>query len=89
MANAVLQKAFNAGYLIEKYLPQLSKMLVKGFQDKTSPFAEGFIAGSKEMISERGRSKSTFLEKLKENYGEPTKRKTTRSRDDREMDIDI
>ena len=89
MANAVIQKAFNAGYLIEKYLPQLSKMLTKGFQDKTNPFAEGFIAGSKEMISERGRSKSTFLEKLKENYGEPTPKKTTRSRDDREMDIDI
>lgn len=89
MANAVIQKAFNAGYLIEKYLPQLSKMLVKGFQDKTSPFAEGYIAGSKEMIAERSHGKSKFLEKLKENFGEPTKRKASRGRDDKEMDIDI
>ncbi len=89
MANAIIQKAFNAGYLIEKYLPQLSKMLVQGFQDKTSPFAEGYIAGSKEMMAERSRGKSAFLEKLKQNYGEPTQRKTTRNRDDREMDIDI
>ncbi|MBK8193711.1 MAG: hypothetical protein IPK76_11070 [Lewinellaceae bacterium] len=89
MANAVVQRAFNAGYLIEKYLPQLSKMLVKGFQDKTSPFAVGFIAGSKEMVAEKVQSKSRFLERLKQNFGEPSPRKTSRNRDDKEMDIDI
>jgi hypothetical protein len=89
MANAVIQKAFNAGYLIEKYLPQLSKMLVKGFQDKTSPFAQGYIAGSKEMVAERTQGKSKFLERLKQNFGEPKRGKTGRDSKDKEMDIDI
>jgi len=89
MANAIIQKAFNAGYLIEKYLPQLSKMLVKGFQDSKNPYAQGFIAGSKEFAQEKVQSKSKFLERLKQNFGDPKKGKTGRGSKDKEMDIDI
>ena len=90
MANAIIQKAFNAGYLIEKYLPKLSQMLVKGFKDKSSPYAEGFIAGSKEMVAERTQSRFKFLEKLREESGKkfPSKSKS-KNRDDRAPDIDI
>lgn len=85
--DAIFQKAFNAGYLIEKYLPKLSKMLVKGMQDKTSPFAEGFTAGSSEMELERLRSNSKLLQKLRGEAKSPDQGKT-KNRDDKEMDIE-
>ena len=90
MSAQVIQKAFNAGYLIEKYLPKLSKLLVKGFQDKSNPYAEGFIGGAKEMATERTQNKLKFMEQLKQEFGSkaPSKSKT-KSRDDREPDIDI
>ena len=56
MENATIQKAFNAGYLIEKYLPRLFKLLAKGFQDKSNPYVEGFIAGGLEFDKEQMRS---------------------------------
>ena len=86
--NAIIQKAFNAGYLIEKYLPKLSQALVKGFQDKTHPFVEGFVSGSREMALERTQNKITFLSKLKEDFSKnpPSKSK---GKDGKEMDIDI
>ena len=84
----IIQRAFNAGYLVEKHLPQLSKLLVKGFQDSKNPYAQGFIAGSNEFSKEKTVSKSRFLERLQEKYGD-TKRDKGKKRDDREMDIDI
>lgn len=89
MAASVIQKAFNAGYLIEKYLPKLSQMLVKGFKDKSNPYAEGFIAGSKEMVAERTQSKLKFLDKLKQEFGSSPAKSKSKTRNDREPDIDI
>lgn len=54
--NSIIQKAFNAGYLIHKYLPKLFSLLANGFQDKRNPYAEGFIAGGKEYEMEKVRS---------------------------------
>lgn len=90
MAASIIQKAFNAGYLIEKYLPKLSQLLVKGFKDKSNPYAEGLIAGSKEMEAERMQGKLKFLQNLKEEFGSKTPSQSkTKNRNDREMDIDI
>lgn len=50
-------EGFNAGYLIEKYKPELARELVKSLSDVELPFAEGFVSGSKEYSKERGRSK--------------------------------
>lgn len=85
----IIQKAFNAGYLVEKHLPQLSKVLVKGFQDKSGPFAEGFIAGSQECVKERTLGKSKFLERLKGNLGKPATPSPSKERGDKEMEMDI
>ncbi len=84
----IIQKAFNAGYLVEKHLPQLSKMLVKGFQDKSGPFAEGFIAGSKECAKEKTVGMSKFLERLQAKLGGKTQTKHE-GRDGRNIEIDI
>ncbi len=85
-ANQITQRAFNAGYLVEKHLPQLSKLLVKGFQRSEHPYVEGFVAGSSEMVKERGQNKSKFLEKLKAEFGGETKAKG-KERDGRNIDI--
>ena len=84
----IIQKAFNAGYLVEKHLPQLSKLIVKGFQDKSGPFATGFIAGSHEMAKEREQNKSKFLERLQAKLGDKTQAKS-KGRDSRDIEIDI
>lgn len=86
--NQVIQKAFNAGYLLEKHLPQLSKVLVKGFQSSEHPYVQGFVAGSGEMSKERSQNKSRFLDRLKDNFGSKPQGKT-KDRGDREMDIEI
>jgi len=87
-ANQITQRAFNAGYLVEKHLPQLSKLLLKGFQSSEHPYVKGFVAGSSEMAKEREQNKSKFLEKLKMEFGGERQQKS-KGRDDREMDIEI
>lgn len=84
----ITQRAFNAGYLMEKHLPQLSKLLLKGFQGSEHPYVKGVVAGSSEMAKERGQNKSKFLEKLKAEFGGKIDGKGKR-RNDRGMDIDI
>jgi hypothetical protein len=80
--NTIIQRAFNAGYLVEKYLPKLSKLLVSGFQDRNSPFAQGFIAGTKEMGMERNQNKSKFLQKIKTDFGStPTSKSKNKEKD--------
>ena len=87
-ADQITQRAFNAGYLVEKHLPQLSKLLLKGFQGNEHPYVKGFVAGSSEMVKERGQNKSKFLEKLKAEFGGRAQEKG-KGRGDRDMEIDI
>ena len=49
----VLIKGFNAGYWLEKYEPELSKIIQNSFGDRNHPYAEGFIKGSKEFTQEQ------------------------------------
>lgn len=90
MANAVIQKAFNAGYLIEKYLPKFSKLLVKGFKDKTNPYAEAFIAGSQEFEREQMKSLPSPLTKFIHKRNEtPQKELPEHSKDVPEDDLEL
>ena len=47
------KKGFNAGYLLEKYDPDLARKLLKDLKDKDIPYAVGYKAGVKEMARER------------------------------------
>jgi len=60
-------EGFNAGYLVEKYRPELAKQLVKNLEGVDEPFSEGFVAGSKEYSRERSRGK--LLTKLRKDFG--------------------
>lgn len=64
--NFVYTKAFNAGYLLEKFLPQLAKLLTSNLSDSDNEFAQGFIAGSNQYNLEKTPVKSKLLERLKE-----------------------
>lgn len=59
-------KAFNTGYLLEKFLPQLAKLLTSNLSDSDNDFAQGFLAGSNQYIQEKTLVKSKLLERLKE-----------------------
>lgn len=50
--NAII-KGFNAGYWLEKYEPELSKIIQESFGDRNHPYVEGFIKGSKEYEQEQ------------------------------------
>lgn len=90
MAKApVIQKAFNAGYLLEKYQPQLAQQIAKGLQNPKSEFAEGYTAGRKQVEIERSQNKSKFLEKLQAEYGTKVPTKTKGKDKDKGIDIDI
>ncbi len=72
----VIQKAFNAGYLLEKHQPKLAQQIAKGLQTPDSEFGQGFNAGRKQVEQERNQNKSKFLEKLKAEFGTPSKPKS-------------
>ncbi len=83
--NTLFKKAFNAGYLIEKYLPQLSKLLKNNLQDSQNTFAQGFLSGSQEMVSEKSRFISNLKDFSKSDNLSPDK---TKSRGYEEPDKD-
>lgn len=82
-----LLEGFNAGYLIEKHRPALSKQLVSAVEGVELPFVEGFVAGTEEYAKERTQSKT--IAKLREasrGIPRPTKGK---DRDDKEKGFEI
>lgn len=85
----VIQKAFNAGYLLEKHQPKLAHQIAKGLQNPKTEFAEGFIAGRLQVELERNQSKAKFLEKLKAEFGAKPSFKTRGKDKDKGFDIDI
>lgn len=47
-------KGFNAGYLIQKFQPELSGHLAAGLVRKDNPFILGFLLGRREYLLEIG-----------------------------------
>ncbi|PHN05097.1 hypothetical protein [Flavilitoribacter nigricans] len=84
-----LLEGFNAGYLIEKHRPALSKQLVAAVEGVELPFVEGFLAGTQEYAKERTQSKT--IAKLKEaSKGIPRPiRNKDRDDKDRGFEIDV
>lgn len=75
-----LTAGFNAGYILEKYQPELAKQLVEGIETTDALFIEGFIAGSKESILEREKTRSKVVSKLK-GFAKDRIPRPTKSRD--------
>lgn len=48
-----ITKGFNAGYWLEKYEPELSKIIQDSFGNRNHPYAVGFIKGSREFTKEQ------------------------------------
>ncbi|MEZ4991939.1 MAG: hypothetical protein R2824_16070 [Saprospiraceae bacterium] len=88
-ADKEILEGFNAGYLIEKHRPTLSKQLVAAVDGVDIPFVEGFVAGTQEYAKERTRSKTIAkLREASKGIPRPTKSKD-RDEKDKGFEIDI
>ncbi|PHN04344.1 hypothetical protein [Flavilitoribacter nigricans] len=88
-ADKELLEGFNAGYIIEKYRPALSKQLVAAVQGVDLPFVEGFVAGTQEYTKERTQSRTIAkLRETSKGIPRPTKSKD-RDEKDKGFEIDI
>lgn len=61
MEDKTFQKAFNAGYMLEKYVPALSQLLAKSLKNSTTTFSEGFLAGSQQYTEEKNHKDELIL----------------------------
>lgn len=84
MEDKTFQKAFNAGYLLEKYVPALCQLLIRNFQDSENDFFAGFQAGSQEYLQEKTITKSRLMAKLNKIVKGSSKSK--KEKEDREFD---
>ncbi|KAA3625747.1 MAG: hypothetical protein DWQ02_21110 [Bacteroidetes bacterium] len=50
-------KGFNAGYLIEKFNPNLSASLSKGIKENDNPYVLGFLLGRIKLVRELEKGK--------------------------------
>lgn len=55
----LIQRGFNAGYGLAKQDPALSQSLQNCLKGNDSPYAQGFLAGSKEWEKEQSKSASS------------------------------
>ena len=82
-----LLDGFNAGYVIRKHRPELSRKLVVAVERSDIPFIEGFIAGTEEYAKERSRNK--IINKLRDiSQRQPKAPSKGKSKGDKSMDID-
>lgn len=86
MEDKTFQKAFNAGYMLEKYVPALSQLLAKSLKNSTTTFSEGFLAGSQQYTEEKNHK--DMIVSLFKNPGFQTPGKTIEEPDKDEPDMD-
>lgn len=87
-AEKEILEGYNAGYLIEKYRPELSKQLTAGLNGVDMPYIEGFIAGSRESTAEKVQNRTKTLQKLKD-IARSTIPKYSKGREKGDKGIDI
>ena len=59
--NDQLTKGFNAGYLLQKFEPELAKALMAGLEGVDVPYFEGVLAGAKQFVIEKELEKSDIF----------------------------
>lgn len=59
--NDSLTKGFNAGYLLQKFEPELAKMLLPSFEGVELPYFEGVMAGAKQFVIEKELDKADMF----------------------------
>lgn len=57
----LLNKGFNAGYLLQKFEPVLAKALMAGLEGVELPYFEGVMAGAKQFVLEKELEKSDIF----------------------------
>lgn len=87
-AEKELLDGYNAGYLIEKYRPELAKQLIAGLSGVDMPYIEGFVAGSRESTVEKVQNRTKALQKLKD-IARDMLPKYPKGRDKGDIEMDI
>lgn len=77
-----LTKGFNAGYLLQKFEPELAKVLTVSLEGVEAPYIEGVLAGSKQFILEKELEKTDLYPGMDEDYDLDIS-------DDKDLDQDI
>ena len=86
----LIKKGFNAGYLLEKYDPELAKKIFSSLKDQDIPYAKGYIAGSKEFQIEKTLEKSDLYPGMDEDFDiDVSKKDLDKNRDRGKDDFDI
>lgn len=67
-ASDKLTKGFNAGYLLQKFEPELAKVLLASLEGVEVPYIQGVLAGAKQMIIEKELEKSDIFPGMDEDY---------------------
>ncbi len=85
-SNDPIVEGFNAGYVIEKHHPEISKQLNNAVAEIEDEFFEGFVAGSQQYAKERTQTKTNSkLREASRNIPRPTQR----SKDNRDKGFEI
>lgn len=67
-ASDKLTKGFNAGYLLQKFEPELAKVLLASLEGVEVPYIQGVLAGAKQMVIEKELEKSDLLPGIDEDF---------------------
>lgn len=59
--NDPLTKGFNAGYLLQKFEPELAKTLMTSLEGVELPYFEGVMAGAKQFVIEKELDKADIF----------------------------
>lgn len=57
-------EGFNAGYLMEKHEPELSKSLREGIPNPKDPYILGFLKGAQQCQKERNKEMDSLFDQL-------------------------
>jgi hypothetical protein len=67
-ASDKLTKGFNAGYLLQKFEPELAKVLLPSLKGVEVPYIQGVLAGAKQMVIEKEIEKTDLYPGMDEDY---------------------
>ncbi|MFM9950168.1 MAG: hypothetical protein ACKV1O_19700 [Saprospiraceae bacterium] len=80
-------KGFNAGYMLQKFEPELAKVLLASLDGVDIPYISGFQSGAKEYILEKELEKSDLFPGMDEEFDLDMDQDL--SKDDPSMDLEI
>ena len=87
----LMTQGFNAGYLLQKFEPELAQTLLANLAGVEEPYAQGMVAGAKEFELEKEMDKSDIFPGMDEDFdidiSEDLDKDVDMGKDDFDIDI--